>query len=175
MVILALLIKRLVKLLRSESSPGQIAIGFVLGMSLGFLSLKTLFAAPILLVVILIRVNLTSVLFAALLFRLVAFLIDPILHSLGYLILVQVSSLHNFWTNLYSIAFMPYTRFNNTIVMGGLIISIVLVVPIYIGIKMLVFNYREKYEEKIKKWKIIKIVSASRFIKWLSGIGNIGA
>jgi len=174
MVILSLLIKRLVKLLKSESSPTQIAAGFVFGMFLGFLSLKTLFAVPLLLVIILIKVNLSSVLLAALLFRLIAFIVNPIIHSLGYYLLVKVTVLYNFWVNLYNIPLMPYTRFNNTIVMGGLILSLVLMIPIYLGIRSLIVNYRLKYEEKIKKWKIIKILSASKFVKWLSGFGKIG-
>jgi len=175
MVILSLIIKRLVKLLKSESSPNQISLGFVLGMFLGFLSLKTLFSVPILLVIVLIKVNLASVLLAALLFRLIVLIFGPLIHSLGYFILVKISILHNFWTNLYNIPVMPLTRFNNTMVMGGLVLILVIAVPLYLGIKVLIENYRLKYEEKIKKWKVIKILSASRFVKWLSGLGKIGA
>ncbi len=174
MVVLAVLIKRLVKILKSESKPGQIAGGVVLGMMLGLLTFKTLFAVPIILVVILIRVNLASVLFSILFFRLLAYFIDIPAHYIGYFFLVELKGLHDFWKNLYSIKLMPYTRFNNTVVFGNLIISVILTIPIFVLVKRLVINYREKYEEKIKKWKIIKILSGTKFIKWISGIKGIG-
>ena len=174
MVILGILLKRLVKLLKSESAPSQIAMGFAFGMSIGLMSLKTLFAVPILLVIILVKVNLASVLFSSLLFRLVAYLLGPAINYIGYLVLVKLSFLRTLWINLYSTPLFPYTRFNNTMIMGGLILDVILFIPIYLGMRLLIVNYKLKYEEKIKKWKIIKVISASRLVKWVTGFRNIG-
>ena len=107
------------------------------------------------------------------LFRLIAFLIDPFLHSLGYWILVEVSALKGIWTFLYNIPIFPYTRFNNTVVMGGLILSVVLLYPVFMGIKVLIRNYRDRYEEKIKKWKIIKVLRGSKLFKFFGGLKNL--
>ncbi len=175
MVVIAILIKRLVKILKSESRPGQIALGFVTGMTLGFISLKTLIALPLVIFVILVRVNIASVLFSYLLFRLISYFIYPVLNRIGYFFLVELDSLRPLWTKLYSIDLVPYTRFNNTLIFGSLVISVLLAIPLYIAVKKLVIGYREKYEEKIKKWKIVKIFSGSRLIKWVSGLKNIGA
>lgn len=169
------LIKKLIKLLRSAASPFQVAGGFILGMMLGFISFKTLLAVPVVLCIIILNVNLASVIFAFLLFRFIAYLADPLLHSLGYWILVDVSPLRSFWTTLSTIKLVPYTRFNNTVVMGSFIVSLVLLIPLYVVVKKFIINYREKYEPKIKKWKIIQILQSSRLIQWFSRIKNLRA
>ena len=160
-------------MLRGAASPTQIAGGFVLGMLIGIISLKSLFAPIIIFFIIILNVNITSAILAALIFRLIAFLIDPFLHSLGYWVLVDVSALKGVWTFLYNIPIFPYTRFNNTVVIGGLILSVVLLYPVYRGIHILIRNYREKYEERIKKWKIIKVLGGSKFFRFLGGLKNL--
>jgi uncharacterized protein (TIGR03546 family) len=168
------LFSKLIKLLRSAASPAQIAGGFVFGMMIGIISLNSLFTPIIILFIIILNVNVTSAILAALLFRLIAFLIDPFLHSLGYWVLVDVSALTRVWEFLYNIPIFPYTRFNNTVVMGGLILSVVILYPVFKGISVLIRNYREKYEERIKKWKIIKVLSGTKFFKFFGGLKNLG-
>lgn len=167
------LLSKLIKLLRSAASPAQIALGFVFGMVIGVISLKSLFAPIIILFIIILNVNVTSAILAVLLFRLIAFLIDPFLHSLGYWVLVDVSAFTRVWAFLYNIPIFPYTRFNNTVVMGGLILSIVLLYPVFRGICVLIRNYREKYEERIKKWKIIKVLSGTKLFRFFGGLKNL--
>jgi uncharacterized protein (TIGR03546 family) len=164
------LLSKFVKVLRSAASPAQIAGGFILGMTIGFVSLRSLFAAVIILLIIILNVNITAAIFAALLFRLIAFLVDPFLHSLGYWLLVDVSAFTKAWTYLYNLPIFPYTRFNNTVVMGSLIVTIVLLHPVFWGMRVLIRNYREKYEERIKKWKIIKVLGGSKFFRFLGGL-----
>jgi uncharacterized protein (TIGR03546 family) len=168
------LLSKLIKLLRSAASPSQIAGGFVFGMVIGIISLNSLFAPVVILFIIILNVNVTSAIFAALIFRLIAFIIDPFLHSLGYWVLVDVSALAGAWEFLYNIPIFPYTRFNNTVVMGGLILSVVLLYPVFKGISVLIRNYREKYEEKIKKWKIIKVLSGTKIFRFFGGLKNLG-
>ncbi len=167
------LISKLVKLLRSAAAPFQIAGGFILGMILGFIGFKTLIAAPIIVCIIVLNVNLASVIFAVVLFRFIAYLIDPFIHSLGYFILVDVEPLRSFWTTLYTIKLVPYTRFNNTVVMGSFIISIVLLIPLYIAVKKFIIAYKQKYEPRIQRWKIIQILRSSALVRWFNRVKNL--
>ncbi len=167
------LISKLVKLLRSAAAPFQIAGGFTLGMMLGFIGPKTLIAAPVIVCIIVLNVNLASVIFAAVLFRFIAYLIDPLIHSLGYWILVDVEPLRNFWTTLYTIKLVPFTRFNNTVVMGSFIISIILLVPLYIAVKRFIIAYKQKYEPRIQKWKIVQILRSSTLVRWFNRVKNL--
>jgi uncharacterized protein (TIGR03546 family) len=136
------LLAKLIKILRSGVDPRQIAAGFMLGAILGLLSLRTLLAAPVLLALILLNVNLAAAFVGLLLFRLIAYVADPLIHGLGYLVLVDLHGLHDLWTALSSMRIVPLTRFNNTLVMGGLILSVVLAVPVFWGVKRLIIGYR---------------------------------
>jgi uncharacterized protein (TIGR03546 family) len=167
------LLSKLIKLLRSAASPAHISGGFVLGMMIGFISLRSLFAPIVIILIIILNVNVSSAFLAALLFRLIAFLIDPFLHSLGYWILVDISVLKRVWSFLYNMPIFPYTRFNNTVVMGGLILSVVLLYPVFMGIKVLIRNYRDRYEEKILKWKIIKVLRGTKLFKFFGRLKNL--
>jgi uncharacterized protein (TIGR03546 family) len=118
-------------------------------------------------------VNIASAIFAVVLFRVIAVLIDPFLHSLGYWLLVDIAFLREVWMFLYNIPFFRYTRFNNTVVLGSLIVALCLIYPIYTGIRVLIIGYREKYEERIRKWKIIKILRGSKIFQFLGGIKDL--
>jgi len=112
--------------------------------------------------IIILRVNISMAIFSFLLCSGIAYLLDPLFHSLGYLLLAQVAALKGFWTILYNTAVTPLTRFNNTIVMGSLIISLVLIIPMFIAVKKGVVLYREKLEAKVQKFKIVKIMKSSK-------------
>ncbi len=167
------LISKLVKLLRSSAAPFQIAGGFIFGMMLGFIGFKTLLAAPVIVCILVLNVNLASVIFAIVLFRFIAYLIDPFIHSLGYFILADVEPLRSFWTTLYTTKIVPYTRFNNTVVMGSLIISIVLLIPLYIAVKKFIIAYKQKYEPRIQRWKIIQMLRGSALVRWFNRVKNL--
>jgi uncharacterized protein (TIGR03546 family) len=168
------LVAKLIKILRSGVDPRQLAGGFMLGMILGLLSLRTLFAAPLLLALILLNVNLAAAMVGLLLFRLIAYLADPLIHGLGYVVLVDIPGLHDLWTSLASVRIVPFTRFNNTLVMGGLILSIVLAVPVFWGVKRLIIGYRALYQERVQNWKIVKALKATAIFRVLSGVSRVG-
>ena len=173
MIFLKLLAK-LLKVLKSGEDPRQIAGGFMLGMMLGLLTLKTLFAAPILLVLILINVNLASAVVGLFIFKLIGFLLDPLLHSLGYWVLTDIPILKDFWTNISSLPLVPFTRFNNTLVMGSFIAAMVLAIPLFWGVKRLIIGYRERAQEKVQNWKIVKILKGTALFRFLSGVEKLG-
>jgi uncharacterized protein (TIGR03546 family) len=173
MIFLKLLAK-LIKVLRSGEDPRQIAGGCMLGMVLGLLTFKTLFAAPLLLILILVNVNLASAIVGLFIFRLIGYLADPLLHSLGHWILVDVPGLKGFWTALASIRIVPFTRFNNTLIMGGLIAAAVFAIPLFLGVKRFIIRYREGYQERVQNWKIIKILKGSALFRFLSGVERLG-
>jgi uncharacterized protein (TIGR03546 family) len=168
------LLSKLIKILRAGGDPRQIAGGFMLGMMLGLLSFRTLFAAPILLVIILINVNLASAVVALILFRVIAYIADPLIHSLGYRALIDMRGLQGAWAYLAALPVFPFTRFYNTLIMGGLILSIVLAFPVFWGIKGLIIGYRERYQQRVQNWKFVKILKGSTFFRLLSGVGGFG-
>jgi uncharacterized protein (TIGR03546 family) len=87
---------------------------------------------------------------------------------------VDIPGLKGFWTEISSMPAAPYTRFNNTLIMGGLIVAVVLAIPLYIGVKRLIVGYREHVQEKVQNWKIIKILKGTALFRFLSGVEKLG-
>jgi uncharacterized protein (TIGR03546 family) len=168
-------LSKLLKILRSGATPGQIAGGFILGMIIGltpsFINPITLF---VILLIIVLNVNIATALFSLAVFKGIAYLADPAFHSLGYAVLVDLKALRGLWTTLYNIPFVPFTRFNNTVEMGSLIVAIILLIPVFWAIKKFVIQYREKYEPKVQNWKWIKLMKASGFYKLYERLKFLG-
>lgn len=173
-MILLKLLGKFIKVLRSAASPNQIAWGFALGTILGFTPLLSLHNLVVVILLIILRVNITSAIFSFTLFSFFAWLLDPVFHNIGYTVLVKIKSLFPTWTTLYNVPIAPFTRFNNTIVMGSFIFSLVLLLPNYFLFKWFVVQYRESWNEKIQKWKITKALSGSKIVKLYFKIRNMG-
>ena len=168
------LIGKFIKVLNSAASPNQIAWGFALGTIIGFTPFRSLHNLVIVILLIILNVNFTSAIFSFLLFSLFAYLLDPLFHNIGYYILAETSFLQPTWTNLYNASIAPFTRFNNTIVMGSFVFSLVLLVPNYLFFKWFVTRYRESWNEKIKKWKITKLLLGNKVVQLYLKIKNLG-
>ncbi len=161
MPLLQLLI-RVIKILRSQGTPGQVAAGFVFGMCLGLIPWNTLHSFFIWFLVIILNVNFGAVLLGLAIFSSIAYIFDPIFHSIGYWLLVKVEFLRELWTSLYQAPVIPFTRFYNTVVMGSTFVSMVLFVPVLILAKWLVKNYRVKIDPHIQKLPLFQMFKTTR-------------
>ena len=168
------LLSKFIKVLRSAASPNQIAWGFALGTILGFTPLWSLHNLVVLVLLIVLNVNITSAMLTFALFSFFAWLLDPLFHTIGYFVLVEITALTPMWTSLYNAPIAPFTRFNNTIVIGSLLFSLVLLVPNYLLFKWFVVRYRDSWNEKINKWKITKVLQGSKLVKFYLKIRNLG-
>lgn len=159
-------ISKFIKVMRAGASPAQIAGGFALGALIGFMPFFSLQSAVIFCLLFLLNVNLSAATLAIFVFSFGAFLLDPFFHDLGFYLLTGMQALQGVWTKLYNMPVAPLTRFNNTVVMGSFAGGLVLLAPIYFGMKKLVVAYREGLEAKIKKWKIVQVITGSKLWQW---------
>lgn len=167
-------IAKLIKILRSEISPNQIAWGFALGMIIGLTPVWSLHNLLVVVLIIILKVNLATAIFSFGIFSGIAYLVDPLFHSFGYYLLVDLQSLNSFYTWLYNVPVLSLSKFNNTVVMGSLISSIILIIPVYFLIKIGVINYREKIDAKIKNWKFIKYIKATKIYSLYEKVRDLG-
>ncbi|MBN1781166.1 TIGR03546 family protein [bacterium] len=164
-MILLKLLGKLIKALKSADSPRQMAWGFVLGTFLGMMPVNSLFAVIILLVLFILNVNFASAMLAFALYSFLAIFLDPVFHHLGFFFLVQVPLLKPVWILLYNWPVAPLMRFNNTVVMGSFAASVFLLIPHYIFFRWFVKRYRESWNEKVTKWKIVQILKGSKLVQ----------
>ena len=151
------LLKQIVMILQSEISPKQVAAGAALGMILGFAPVKCLQSYIFLVVILMLNVNLGSATLSTGIFAMLAFLLDPLADKIGHYLLISSKSLTPFWTTLYNMPLVPFTRFYNTIVLGSFVISIILIVPVYLFTLSFINYYRAHFKDKVAQWKIMKM------------------
>ena len=154
-------IKQIFNLLHSNISPKEIAFGFALGSIIGLTPFFTLHNLFIFFLLIILNVNISAGMLAVVIFGLIGYLTDPIAHQIGYFLLVKTKSLEGLWTSLYNMPIVPFTRFNNTVVLGSLVISLVLFIPIVIFTEKFIVFYRNNLSKKVEQLKIIRLIKAS--------------
>lgn len=159
-------ISKFIKVLRAGESPSLVAGGFTMGFVLGLTPFWTLQNVFLLIIAILTEVNLAAVFFALFFFSFAAYLFDPLFHDLGYWVLADIDTLRGLWTSLYNMPIAPFTRFNNTVVMGSMLTAVLSAFPVYHFAKKGIIAYRESWAEKIEKAKVVKAVKGSFVFKW---------
>lgn len=151
-----------VKIISSEAEPGQISLALGLSMVAGFTPLFSLHNILILLLVLLLRVNLSAFLLGLAFFSGLAYALDPLFHRLGLAVLTA-NSLNGLWTTLYNSTVWRLERFNNSIVMGSLLVSLVLLVPFCFLANWTIRRYREHLLAWVRKTRLMQVLSAVRW------------
>jgi uncharacterized protein (TIGR03546 family) len=116
------ILAKLLKILRSAASPNQISFGFIVGMIIGLTPLWTLHNLILFIILIILNINIGMALFSLAIFSATAYLLDPLFHHIGYFMLVDLTFLQGLWTTLYNLPIIALSRYNNTIVMGSLVV-----------------------------------------------------
>jgi len=155
------LLAKLLRVLNSETEPGQISLGFSFALIAGLTPLLSVHNVFVLLLVFMLRVNLSAFLVGLALFTGIAYLLDPLFHQLGLAVLTA-SSLESLWTSLYQSVWWRLEYFNNSIVMGSLVFSVVLFVPVLLLSNLLIRRYRQHVLAWVQKTKIMQMFKASK-------------
>jgi uncharacterized protein (TIGR03546 family) len=155
------LLAKILKVLNSEGEPWQISLGAALAMVMGLTPVMSMHNLVVLLLVLVLRANLSSFIAAFVVFSGIAYLLDPMFHAIGLKVL-ESGGLREMWTGMYQSPFWRLTRFNNTIVMGSLIFSLVAFVPLFLGLNVLIRKYRENILAWIRKTRLMKMFQASK-------------
>jgi uncharacterized protein (TIGR03546 family) len=114
----------------AESTSKQIAWGIALGVLIGFVPKGNLVAIGLAAILFSLRVNLLSALVTIVACSAVGMLLDPFFDHIGRTILTIVP-LQGLFSRIYQWPFMPWTAFNNTVVMGALFVGILQLYPTY--------------------------------------------
>jgi uncharacterized protein (TIGR03546 family) len=138
---------KLIRVLNSESEPGQISMAFCLAMVMGFTPLISLHNLIVLFLALFLRVNLTGYILAWTVFSGLAYLLDPFFSWLGVTILTA-TALEGLWTALYNITL---ARLAN-----------ILFFPLYFLFNFLIRRYREHVLAWVQKTRIAQMIKATK-------------
>ena len=167
------MIARLIKVLNSETEPGQISLAACFAMIMGFTPLWSLHNWLILLLVFIVRVNLSTFIVAWGVFSAIAYLLDPFFHAIGLSIL-SAESLKSVCTALYTNIWFRLDGINNSITMGSLIISLVFFLPVLFLLNFAIHKYRDHLLAWIKKTRIAQMLGASKLYQSYQAVSGWG-
>lgn len=164
---------KLLKVLNSETEPGQISLGFCFAMIAGLTPLMTLHNILVIFLVCILRINLSAFLLGLLAFTGIAYLLDPLFNRLG-LLLLTADYLEPLWSSLYNLALFRLENFNNSIVMGSLAFSLLLFIPLYLLLNLLIVNYRDHLLRWVQQSRLMQFFMASKFYRIYRKVSDLG-
>jgi uncharacterized protein (TIGR03546 family) len=154
----------LAQILAGNDSPRQTAWGLALGMMVGLLPKGNLLAIGLGMLVCALSVNRAAAILALGLFSYLGAELDDFAHRLGSLVLTWPAARDAFkW--LYDQPLGPWLGFNNTIVMGQLLIGLYCFYPTYLFGRLVA----TRIQPRIHHWLMRR-----RIIRWLRG-AEVGA
>jgi uncharacterized protein (TIGR03546 family) len=142
-----------------------VAAGIALGAALGLTPLVNVHNLVIFSLIVILNVSFGGGMLGWSLFVPLGFLLDPVFHAIG-LALLESPSLRPLWTGWYNTPLVPYTNFNNSVVLGSVVGWAMLAVPIFFAAKWGVARYRATIGERVKQSKFYKALTASQAYNW---------
>ena len=158
------LIVRFLKAINSNQHPGEIAHAVCLGMILGFLPKNNALWYVLTVFFLFMRINKGTFALSTILFSLLAPALDPLFDTIGWCFLT-LDKLAPAFTWLLNIPFVGFTKFNNTIVSGSLLFSLLCYIPVYFIARLIIKLWRTKLSAALRKTKLIIFLSKLPLIK----------
>ena len=155
------LLQSLFQTLHSEGTPGQVAMGLMLGAGIGLTPLLSAHILVLFAALVLLNVSFGGGLLGIALFTPLGFLLDPLFDRIG-LALLGAPALRGVFTEWYNVPLVPFTNFNNSVTLGSLVVWLVLTAPLYFLGKRAIARYRATYGARVVNSKFMKALKASK-------------
>ncbi len=162
------LIAKIVVTLNSNTSSSQMAAGLASGLLFALLPAGNLLWIALFLAAFFSKAHYGMLMIASALFKLFLPLLAAPLDALGWFILTM-PALQAGFTWLYNLPIAPLTRFNDTLVMGGLAAGLAAWLPGFFAFRYLIRLYRRTLAEKLAKSKFMLGFKKLPLVKALGG------
>lgn len=154
-------IAKLLAALNSESSPRQLALAIALGMIVGLTPTLSLHNAVVLLIVFVIRVNLSAFFVSAAVFGGLGLAFGGVFALIGADLLLN-PEMEQIWTGFYQLTIFKLAHLHHTLTLGSLVFSLGLFIPLYFVSHWLIVSYRQHFMAFINKFKVVQALKSSR-------------
>lgn len=161
------LIAKFLAALNANSRPGEAAAGFACGIVLALIPASNLLWILLFILFFFMKLHLATMILTTAVFKLFIGIADPLVDMLGLWILEQ-PALEPAFTQAMNTPVLPFLRFNNTLVAGGLAAGIVLWVPFFFLGRVLILLYRRKVRDKIASSRLVKFFEKTPLLRKLS-------
>lgn len=152
-------------LLGLRITSNEVALGVCLGMFFGFVPLNKVMALFLLLLFMVIRLNRLATLITLPFFKLLYILfVSNITGRIGEYLLIFAKYLTNFWSWFTSLPIIALLDFNNTLVCGGIVFSLILSPLVYFVSRKLYTIYVEKYVRRFRQSRFMKMIMKNNLV-----------
>ena len=148
---------KLVKALNGNLKKEQIAAGFSWGVLLALIPAGNVFWVALFACSFFFKHHHWTKILIMSLFKLFMGLLNPLVDMVGWEVL-HIETLQPLYTMLYNMPFVPFTRFNNTLVAGGLVSGLILWLPVFFLMMLFIPFYRNTLISKIRGSKVYKAI-----------------
>jgi uncharacterized protein (TIGR03546 family) len=155
-------IAKLIVALNGNVKKSQLAAGFAWGVLLALAPLGNIFWIVLFVASFFFKHNHASKVLVMTILKLFSPLIAPLIDTLGWEIL-HITSLQPLFTSLYNMPFVPLSRFNNTLVAGGVAGGLVLWFPVFFLFMAIIPLYRNTVVPKMRNIKLFKAIAKIPF------------
>jgi uncharacterized protein (TIGR03546 family) len=162
---------KLLRAMNSETEPGQISLALCFAMVAGLTPLLSLHNLFVLLLVLVLRVNVSAFLVGLGVFSALAYPLDPLFHRVGLSVL-RAGPLQGLWTSLYNSAPWRLERFYNTVTMGSLLVSLVLFIPLFLATNLAIRRYREHVMRWVERSRAMTFFKGTRFYRLYKSVSG---
>ena len=162
MLALLKLLQSIIKTLHSEGTPTQVALGVALGSALGLTPLVNVHNLVVFALILLLNVSFGGAMLGWALFVPVGFLLDPVFDRVGRRLLLETPALAPTWAEWFNTPLMPYTNFNNTVVLGSVVGWLALFLPIFVLARVGIIWYRATIGERVRRSRFYQALTASQ-------------
>ncbi len=162
-------IKKVFKILKSSLSPNQIAFSFALGVFAGLPPMGLHVIIPITLAM-LVRGSFRAFLLSMGLFKLISVAVAPGSYAIGRFFLDSHRGLDAMWRALFHLPVVAPMGYGRYLLLGGLVLSLVIAIPVFLLVRFLVIKYRRSFTAWVAGWNVsgkLRDKKWTSFLRWL--------
>ena len=146
-------IRKILRILKSNLSPSQIAIAFALGVFAGLPPMGLHILLPCSLA-LLLRCSFRSFLISMGLFKLISLAGAPGAFAVGRWLLDSQRGLDAFWRRLFHLPVLAPMGYGRYLLLGSLVLALLIAVPVFVLVRLLVIRYRVSFANWVSGWRL---------------------
>ncbi len=156
--------KKILKILKSNLSPNQIAFGFAMGIFAGLPPMGLHVIAPCTLA-LLVRCSFRSFLISMGLFKLLSLAVAPAAFAVGRWCLDSSRGLDALWRWIFHLPVLAPMGYGRYLLFGSLVVGLAIAVPVFLLVRLLVVRYRGPFAGWVAGWRV------SGYLRGKRGVG----
>jgi len=109
------------------------------------------------------------------LFKLLSFAVTPAAYAIGHFLLDTNRGLDGLWRWLFHLPVLAPMGYQRYLLFGSVVLALCMAVPVFIGVRLLVVNYRRSFTRWVSNWRISKALRdkpGMKLLRWLFAGGQ---